>query len=61
MSPRTMLDLTSALSMLRTGRANEARELLERVIRENGGCVGTGPVIVFKEPPPRPLWMRAGR
>lgn len=54
-----MLDLVAALQMLRTGRANEAREVIERVVRENGGCVPTAPVIAFKEPE-RPLWMRSG-
>jgi hypothetical protein len=62
MTPRTMLDLLSALQLLQTGRTNEAREVIETVVRENGGCLPTAPVIAFARPEtPRPLWMRSGR
>lgn len=56
-------DLLYALVLLRTGRPDAARDLLERVIRENGGAVPTGPAIEFKTSAPQPkapLWMRPG-
>lgn len=58
MTPRLRHDLLSALVLLRSGRPDAAREAIERVIRENGGCVPTGPVIEFKAPREAPVWMR---
>jgi hypothetical protein len=63
MTPLTLAYLQAAHQALTSGRPDDAREMLAKVIRMNGGCVPTAPWIggEAEARPVMPLWMRTGR